>query len=143
MSPWTSKTRKYHGLRATERIKAILDCVAIEVLGGPTKVAVMKDHEICKGLENTLVDVSQNPIRRAFTNQKGEAKCLHTNTVLYSFHRDGVVLPFEQMLLLGHSRSLQIPACMKDKDLQSLSGMGICLPCIGLVLTSMMVTTGL
>ena len=103
----------------------------------------MNDSEISEGLQDAFVDVSQNPVRRAFINQKGEIKCLHTNTQLYSFDRDGVIIPFEHMLLQGHSQSMMVPTSMSSKDLQALSGMGICLPCIGLVLISMMATTGL
>lgn len=143
MKPWTYRQRRYRGINANERVKAILDCVALQVLGGPVKISLMTASEVSKGLQDTFVDVSQNPSRRAFTNAKGEIKCLHTNTQLYSFDRDGIVLPFEHMLLQGHSQCLMVPTCMSGKDLQDLAGMGICLPCIGLVLVSMMATTGL
>ena len=120
----------------------------MEVLGGASsaKVAVARPDstsEIELAMFDVLVDVSQNPSRRYFTNADGVAKCIHTATKLYSFRKDRIVLPFELMLLQGHPESMRIPDDMKCKELHDLAGEGICLPCLGLILTALMLSPGL
>lgn len=126
----------------------MLDCVAIASLGGASAAkAVMKSKNaekiIAAALEDVYIDVSQNPCRRPFSNSQGIMKCLTTSTILYSFRRDGLVLPFELMLLQGHGLDTRIPASLSQRQLHDLAGMGICLPCMGIVFLSMMLTVGL
>lgn len=149
LRPWTGfrSSRSYLGIRPTSRVLAVLDLVTIEILGGAQQaVQIMKRRDgekvIEKAMEDILVDISQNPIRRAFSNQDKIAKCMTTSSCLYSFKLDRVVLPFEQMLIQGHTTSLQLPGTMTQKSIQDLAGMGICLPCLGLIVVAMLATTG-
>ena len=87
LQPWTSQKKRYLGLNvnATARVKAILDCAILEVLGGAAKVSSLSPEEITSCMDGTLVDVSQNPCRKSFSNQGGQAKCMTTSSSLYSF----------------------------------------------------------
>ena len=145
--PWTSQIRKYKGIKLTGRIMAILDCVTMHTLGGYDKtLSVLQQpdaaHHIEQAMQSVICDVSQNPVRRAFSNSQGIAKCQTTSSVLYSFGKDRIVTAYEQMLLQGHSRSMQLPSTMKQKDVSDLAGMGISLPCLALCLVTMLCTGG-
>ena len=149
LRPWTRcKSRKYIGLNPTSRIMAILDLVAIQVLGGAQRCfALMKEagfEDVLKAeLSQVIVDVSQNPCRRAFSNAKNISKCWTSTSILYSYKRDGIILPFEQFMVMGHPRGIQFPSNMSQKDIQKLAGQSISLPCLGLILAAMWTTTGL
>lgn len=148
LRPWTGFNRKYEGIRATSRVLAILDLVTIEVLGGAQRTfEIMQrfngEKVIAHEMQEILVDISQNPVRRAFSNQDKIAKCMTTSSLIYSFKLDRIILPFEQMLIQGHPPSFQIPGSVAQKAIQDLAGMGICLPCLGLIVVSMQVSTGL
>ena len=149
LRPWTGlPDRKYMGITPTQRVKAILDAVTIEVLGGARNTRMVLQQrdaasEIERAMWDIVVDLSQNPGRRYFSNAEGVAKCITTASKLYSFRRDRVVLPFELMLLQGHSESLKVPQGMRPKELAELAGEGICLPSLGLIVTSLMLAPGL
>ena len=148
LRPWTQFRPKMVGISQTNRIKEILDCVAIEALGGAkvaAQVLARPNAELLvrAALDDCYVDLSQNPIRRAFTGSDGIMGCLHTGTYLYSFRRDSVILPFELMLLQGHSLDTKIPSCLSQKQLHDLAGMGIFLPCLGCIVVCWMLTVGL
>lgn len=100
-------------------------------------------HLILAAMEDVFVDVSQNPVRRAFTNSEGIAKCIHTATSLYSYQRDGVILPLELLIFQGHSLDTVIPERMRPKQVHDVAGQAICLPCLGLIVAGMMLTVGL
>ena len=150
LRPWTSlPDRKYLGFNPTARIMCILDLVTIEVLGGAeATVSVMNKppNERREVIENTMagiiVDLSQNPIRRAYTNVRGISKCMTTASQLYAFERDRRILPREQMFWQGHGRNLKIPPSMSPGQLHDLAGVGISLPCLGAIFASLLVTTG-
>ncbi len=126
----------------------ILDCVAIEKLGGAENAFKLMQSPnanqlIMAALEDIFVDVSQNPVRRAFTNSEGISKCIHTATLLYSYQRDGLILPLELMLFQGHLLDMEVPESMRPKQLHDMAGQAICLPCLGLIVTTLMITVGL
>ena len=143
LRPWTSlPERRYKGLSCTDRALASLDCVCMEVLGGAASAerAMRRPDrvEIVEGaLRDTFVDLSQNPARRAFSHAGGVCRCLHTGSIVYSFRRDGIILPIEKMFLQGHPRDLQIPPCMTVKELDDLAAMGISLPCLASILLAL------
>ena len=152
LRPWTSLPgKRLTGVARTERAMNILDCVAIQALGGAEVAAALMQQQpetlrtwsITSALRDTLVDLSQNPQRRAFTNSAGISKCIHTSSILYSFGMDRILVPFEMMMLQGHSQGLRIPPQMSKASLQALAGMGVSLPCLGQILLAMMLTTGL
>lgn len=147
--PWTTVAPwRYKGINVTQRHLEILDCVALHFLGGAKRAEEILSKSnardlIVGTLQHAVVDLSQNPIRRAFSDIDGTAKCLTTSSVLYSFSRDRILLPFEKMLLQGHSMTLKIPRSMPNKCLNELAGMGISLPTLGLIFVAMMNSTGL
>lgn len=147
LKPWTSlQGLRFTGLSQTPRILELLDCTTICVLGGAQathKVLQASNARelIQECMQDIVIDVSQNASRKAFTNAAGFAKCLHTATCLYSFAQDRVILPMELMLLQGHSMDLQVPHQMRPAQLHDLAGMGICLPCLGVIITSLLLTT--
>lgn len=134
LAPWSSLPGlRLTGISSTTRVKAILDCVTMEILGGASKTAVLMadpayPENIRQAMTGVYVDLSQNPVRRAFSNKSGDMKCQHTASIVYSFGRDSVVLPFEMLLLQGHNTNVVLPECMSLSELQDLAGMGIFLP---------------
>ena len=135
------------GVPQTERVASILDTFALLKLRefgynlhSLGKLAFSTKKDI---LEHVYVDVSQNPQYRAFTSQKGVTPCLATSTRLYSFGRDRMLLPFEQLMLQGHRRSFQIPESMRSSQIRELAGEGMALPCLGTVLWSIYLLKGL
>ena len=142
LTPWTSLANQYLGIPSlTPRVLAILDCVTMAVLGGAErteKALRFQDAEarIRGAMKDIVVDLSQNPVRRAYTTRTGNMKCMTTSSLLYTFERDSVVWPVEKMLLQGHSKELKFPDRMTDRELSDLAGMGMCLPSLGLIFVS-------
>ena len=149
LKPWTSlPNREYVGLPRTDRVLAILDCVALEILGGAHQAhAILRRSNSIAAIEaalaDTVVDVSQNPVRRSLSTRAGNARCMVTGSHIYSFRRDAAILPLEKMYLHGHSRSISVPGTMSVRELEELAGMGISLPCLGLLIVAMALATGL
>ena len=134
LRPWTTLPGlRLVGISPTERVRCILDVVTMEVLGGAVQTQqLMKDdrfYQIMRSkMADIVVDLSQNPCRRSYTNRAGISKCMHTPSILYSFARDAVLLPMELMMIQGHRRDLQVPREIKPTVLHDLATMGICLP---------------
>lgn len=148
LNPWTRFQKKFLGISMTPRIEAILDLVTIETLGGAAatcKILKTKNAKevIEEKMSNIFCDISQNPVRRAFSNSAGVGKCLHTASILYSFQKDRVVLPFEKLIFMGHRLDLIIPPALTERECNDLAGQGISLPSLGLVILSLWCTTGL
>ena len=127
--------------QTTDRCRAILDVVVVAKLG--LEAANMSFHEIKAKLTHVYCDLSQNPKFMGYTNDRGVTGCLATSTMLYSFARDGLLLPYELLLLQGHSRSLKIPDHVTSHQMKTLAGEGISLPCLGTVLWAVYLTNGL
>ena len=137
--PWSSDMRAT-GLSCTERVATILDLAAATHLKPqewelPTaaKQAMLR-HVYC--------DVSQNPARLGVTNQEGVSHALTTGVQLYSFARDGVVLPLELLMIQGHRRDFSVPEHVSSQQVRALAGEGICLPCLGIILWSIHLAKG-
>lgn len=148
LKPWSRFNPRLLGIPQTRRVMETLDCIAIDMLGG----AKAAQHILSKpnaeilvrtALDDCYADVSQNPIRRAYSGSDGILSCLHTGTCLYSFRRDSVIVPFELMLLQGHGLDIRIPSMMRQKQLHDLAGMGMFLPCVACIIVSVMLTVGL
>ena len=110
---------------------------AADIMCGPNAA-----HQIKAALSTVLVDVSQNPVREAWT-RSGIAKCLHTATQLFGYKRNRLLLPLELMLVQGHTASLNIPERMTSNDLHDLACMGISLPSLGVIFASLGLSVGL
>ena len=131
--PWTQCPEfQCTGFAQNPRVLSILDAVACEVLG---KQNLSKSwNEKRQLLKHVYVDLSQNPCRRSFT-QGGLAPSLRTSTLMYSFFRDGEILPIELMYMQGHRRLFQV-GDLPAQDLRALAGEGMSLPELGSVLWS-------
>lgn len=147
--PWTMLTdHKYAGINMSPRTMAILDCVTMQTLGGFQKTQQMlqhrdRVHRIQNVMASIVCDLSQNPVRRAFSQSSGLAKCQTTSSILYSYGKDRLITAYEQLLLQGHSRSMKLTPDMKQSDVSDLAGMGISLPCLGLCVVAMLCSVGL
>ena len=133
------------GLRVTERISEILDVFAASKLSdlGANLFESTSFSEKKKLLEHQYCDVSQNPKYKSCTNQIGITGCLATSTVLYSFGRDRLILPFELALLQGHRRGIKFPDSMSSSQIRDLMGEGMHLACLGTVVWCLCLTKGL
>ena len=139
------------GISTTPRVKEIMDLVALDKFSdsGKSTKQQLRNHLAStfenkkQFLRNVFADTSQNPSFKAWTNASGVTGCLSTSTCLYSYARDGPVLPFELMLLQGHRRDFAIPAAMSSSRLRDLAGEGICLPCLGTIVWALYLTKGL
>ena len=134
--PFDGLRAKVQGLCMTPRVKAILNCVVATKIvnkGLKTRADVMKE------ISTTVVDVSQNPCRRNFTPAHGTNHTLCTSSQLCHLGRMTTVLPAEMMLLQGwNSETLVVPDGMTNRSLRVLAGNGMCLPCLGTVLWSLL-----
>ncbi len=139
--PWTS-VRSMTGLSKTSRAWECIDLAFLQYLG-PEKALdqSISLEEISSSVKELFVDVSQNPSRRSFTNASSDVtKCLTTSSLLYSYCREGAVLPLEHLLMQGHRTDVSIPETMTQSALSALAGEGFCLPCAGLVIFSLLAT---
>ena len=130
------------GMNLTPRIACLLDCVAAELLGKDFRGRDTPFSEKQQLLRHAYADVSQNPKYRSFT-KNSLTGCLTTSTLLYSYRRDGLVLPIELMTIQGHRRDLSIPESMTGNNLKDLAGEGMFLGCLATVLWSLYLTKGL
>ena len=139
VKPW-SEEMVGAGISKMPRVKALLDVIAFEKLG--VAQLELSFQEKKQALRNVFCDLSQNPRFRSYTNCEGVTGCLCTSTVLYSFHRDGAVLPLELLRFQGHRRDLVIPEEMSSNQVRDLAGEGMALPCLGTVLWAVYLTKG-
>lgn len=117
----------------SDRVKGMIDAAVWAKIG----VADVQTHsftQLRRCLEHTYIDVSQNPIRRPFTNSEGITGTLTTSSQYFSYGRNNFVLPYEHLLWHGHSRSLKIAPDVTGTQLKALAGEGMSLPCLGSVL---------
>ena len=139
VKPW-SRDMKGSGMSQTDRVKQLLDAVATEKLGlGNLDLPWDQKKKL---LKNVYCDVSQNPKYRPYTSKEGITGCLSTSTMLYSFARDGAVLPFELLLFQGHRRDIKLPSSLSSNQTRDLAGEGMSLPCLGTVLWGVYLTKG-
>lgn len=149
LKPWTcNPNRRFLGISCSARVMEMLDATCIDILGGAEKTAeILAGPQPARVIESAmrdiLIDVSQNPCRRPFSGSDGIARCIHTATALYSFRLDRILLPFELMLLQGHSESLLVPEGMRPKQLHDLAAVGIHLPTLAIIFTALMISVGL
>ena len=137
---------QYHGLSPTARVKEILDLAVIARLGAAECLRILKlpparaVASISERLSDVYVDISQNPNRRCWTGRDGTSKCRTTSSRIYSYRRQGLVLPLEQLYWQGHSRSVKIPHDTPQSSIRDLSGEGICLPALGSIIVSLLLS---
>ena len=133
------------GVRPTARIRNIIDMVAWEVLLRSfdyRSVTMMSRDEKKQHLRGIYCDLSQNPRFASYTNVEGVTGCLCTSTILYSFHKDRICLPFELALFQGHRRGIKFPSNMKSNSIKELCGEGMNLPCLATVIWALYLVRG-
>ena len=140
---WTKFAK---GVPGTNRVQQLLEVVAADILlhlGNGHDVLSQSFDKKKEYLQDVYCDTSQNPAFKAVSNSNGVAPCLCTSSTMYSFGRDRMLLPFEHLLMQGHTRSLRIPKNMSPSQIRSLAGEGICLPCLGTIVWALYLTKGL
>ncbi len=97
---WDALDQEPVGLTLTPRIQTSLNLVVAE----KTKSVKIKCRKnATRALKNTVVDVSQNPVRKSFTKDSGNIGTLCTSTQLFHIGRGARILPPEMLWLQGHN----------------------------------------
>ena len=130
------------GLEMTPRIRAILNLVVASKIAGKhcvTKAAILV------AISTTIVDVSQNPCRRAFTPKSGVNHTLCTSSRLVHLGLMRVLLPVEAMLMQGHNiHNLKFPGvgqgALSNHQIRCLAGEGMFLPSLGMLIWALLMT---
>lgn len=142
--PFDLLNMQIHGCRMTPRVQAILNMVVASKLEG---FYTTDRRTIQKAIQDTIVDISQNPIRRAFTPNHGVQHCLCTSASLIHLGLQRCILPAELMLWQGHNSSkLKYPAgseAMSSRQARNLAGEGMFLPSLGVVVWCLLLTGSL
>ena len=127
----------------TERVKAILNLVVADVSSTLRTKSRLTRKNVMKLLQGVVVDISQNPDRRAFTGKNGNLRTLTTSSVLVDLGRSRMLLAKEYLYLQGHSPlTTSIPEHISEVRLRKLAGEGMALPCIGVVIWCIYLTKG-
>jgi len=136
--PFDKLRRPIQGISLNARISAILNMVTAEKIGGDKRKS--KD-EILSAVSCTVVDVSQNPMRRNYTPSHGTNHTMCTSSVLVHLGKFRTVVPAEMMLWQGHNISrLTYPDSESNRTWRSLAGEGMALPSIGTVIWCLFLT---
>ena len=136
--PLDFKTWDLCGMEENDRITTILNLVALEKTQGVRR----SDSNIKKHTKTTIVDVSQNPCRKAWTG-KNSNHTMCSSTIQVHMGLKRIITPREMMLEQGHSPSnMNIPEDMPPGSVRKLAGQGMALPCIGTCLWGMFLTKG-
>lgn len=127
-APWTGRDSfQPQGMPLpTDRVKDLLDCIAIQRLDSLKGSSKGPIEDVMKG---TFADVSQSHFRRCFALPGSPVPTLTTSTALYSFELDSMVLPSEMFRWHGYPRTLVFPG--SPHDVKSLLGNSMCAPCLG------------
>ena len=135
------------GCNVTRRIRGILNCVVAARLKGEES---RKKKHCLEKLKGVMVDVSQNPVRRAFTPAHGINHTLCTSSTLVDLEHGRSILPAEHFLFQGHNiEKLQFPrefsngGSISNKQYRQLAGEGMSLPCLGVVIMSLLLNGNL
>ena len=140
--PYDQLGIRIRGCNVTRRIRGIFNCVIAAKLKGEVKRN--KKHCLEK-LKGVMVDVSQNPVRRAYTPAHGINHTLCTSSFLVHLGHCRTVLPAEHFCFQGHNVSkLRFPrefangGSISNKQYRQLAGEGMSLPCLGVVIISLL-----
>ena len=130
------------GLEMTPRIRAILNMVVAAKVSG--KHCVTR-ASILDAVATTIVDVSQNPARRAFTPKSGVNHTLCTSSRLVHLGLMRTLLPVEAMLMQGHNiDNLKFPGIgqggLSNHQIRCLAGEGMYLPSLGMLIWALFLT---
>lgn len=127
------------GLQSNDRVTSILNLVACEKTKGVKRTIA----KIKSSTRKTIVDVSQNPSRKAFTGKSGVNHTLCSSTIQVHMGLQRQITPREMMFQQGHSPVRTVfPKSMPMTSLRKLAGQGMALPCVGTCLWSMFLAKG-
>ena len=122
-SPWTGRPEFVgEGIPHTPRVLDLLDVAASERLSSG------------QGFNAFYCDCSQSHSRAVWTRASGANPTFTTSTLLYAFHADRIVLPWEMCLMHGFPASARIPASVSQGDFKRLIGNGMSCPCVAVLL---------
>ena len=131
--PWTqSQQTQLHGLPGTDRVKDLVDLVALEKTQGKKRTW----HQMQEALKGHFVDVSQSHQRFKCSNTSGFMPTMTTGSLYYSYESDTVLCAREHMLLQGHQNTFRVPVSMTPRQLRAMAGNGMSLPSLGTVIWS-------
>ena len=148
--PFTKLGLEIHGLRMTPRIHGLLNLVVADRLQ-VVKAAAESQGEswratkknVRQAIADLVIDVSQNPVRRAFSNNEGVAHALCSGSMLAHLGLGRMILPAELMWLQGHNpQKARFPDAMTQEQIRALAGEGMALPCLGLCIWSQFLVKG-
>ena len=131
VKPFDAMRLRIRGLpNMNDRIRALLNMVVLHHgKDGP------QDHSSLKAaVKGIIVDVSQNPGRRPFTNKDGLHRTLTTSSLQVHLGKRRIVTAREMMFQQGHPTSIIVPEGMSQAALRKLAGEGMALPCLGMCL---------
>ena len=148
--PWTSRKHfQGTGFSHTKRSLDLLDCAWVQackrkkITVGTHKNCFMKEA-IKQGVHSDLVvDISQNHVRKPLSDSSGFLRTICTSSLLYHFSADRLLHPLEHFFLQGYSDQLVLPQSLSVRDLRSMAGEAICLPCLGSIVWCLHMTRDL
>ena len=145
-SPWTqSRFFKGEGIgngKGRKRVLDLIDLTALQVAKRCKKPVLSSRKELATCLQDTILDVSQSHKRQTFSNKEGIAKCLCTSSDLYSYSQDRMLHPLEHLVLQGHPTTVVLPESVTHRQVKTMAGESIALPCLGLLLWSLYTSVG-
>ena len=140
---WTGRTAfKGTQLPRTERVLSIVDTVcAQKIKDARIPLSLIKEESISKIMANCVVDISQNPCRRAFSKPAPDSTnilpCLTSSSRLYAYGVDRMLYGAEHFALQGWDKNNVVaPAGVSEIKLAEMAGQGMFVPSIGSILWS-------
>ena len=141
--PWAQMGLTIDGMKPSPRVLAIINYVvamkikeanAANVDGAQKKVS---RQFVLESIQNTFIDISQNPCRKAWTPKHGTNHTLTTVTQLIHLGACRAILPAEEFFFQGHNPSrIRFPN-VKNKVLKELAGEGMFLGSLATILWAM------
>lgn len=147
---WPKLGCNIRGYHVGERVSAILNMLVAEKLTGIMDRSLWNKQNALQAIQPVILDVSQNPGRKAFTGNNGIAHTLCTSSHLLHLGLGRVLLPVERLLLQGHNaHQLRFPrdtsgrCSMSPRKIRCLAGEGMFLPSLGLLMWCLLLTGSL
>ena len=140
--PFTKLGMEIRGMgKLTPRVSAILNMVVAEKVKS-SKLRKETKAAVKKTIAKTVVDVSQNPSRKTFTNKDGFMRTMTSSSKLVHLGRGSILLPREMLWLQGHNQNCHMPEHVSMDQIRKLAGEGMALPCLAVCIWSQFLTCG-
>ena len=131
------------GLPKNDRVKALLNLTTSQKLHETPNVA--KDplpQRLQTVMQDVILDFSQNPARRKYSDATGQCMCLCSSSRLYHFGMDRCLFPIEYLRLQGWGMDVEFPQG-SESQLRVMAGQGMALPCLATVIWAAYMLHGL